>query len=92
MADSPIVCTRHQLATACGVALDTVTDWVRLEGLGAAVVEQGGHGRQQLFDLAMAWKWFVAYRGWLNTAVLEDMKFRAERRLERPARAPRRPR
>jgi phage terminase Nu1 subunit (DNA packaging protein) len=71
-----LLVTRRALARHFGVNADTVTKWLPL-GLGAAVVERGGRGKESTFWLPEAITWHLAWTDELSQHVLEDFEARA---------------
>jgi len=64
--------TRRELAEMLDVHPDSVSRWIP-EGLGAAVIDRQAKG-ELVFDLRIAWRWWLAKHGLLNQLVLDDFK------------------
>lgn len=69
--------TRRELARLLDLHADTLTDALH-RGLRAAVVVQGGHSKESIFDLRIAFRWFLADRGVLEWALADDARLRAK--------------
>lgn len=65
--------TRREVAELLGVHADTLTRKLR-DGLAAAVLEPGGQGAEMIFDLRLAYRWWLAAEGQLNRVVLDDFR------------------
>ncbi len=63
--------TRRELAELLHVHVDTISRRL-LEGLAAAVVHPGGRGEEQVFDLRLALRWWLAAEGHLGQVVRDD--------------------
>lgn len=57
--------TRRELATLLKVHQDTISRKLA-DGLAAAVVKRGRHGEAMVFDLRLAYRWWLASEGQLN--------------------------
>jgi phage terminase Nu1 subunit (DNA packaging protein) len=77
--------SRLRLSELLGLHVETITDLVRTAGLGGAIVRDGGHGVEQVFDLTLAVRWHSAYRCAPNgpknrcapcQEIVDDLKFR----------------
>jgi hypothetical protein len=68
--------TRRQVAEFLSIHPDTLTKKLR-EGLGAAIVDGGGRGREMVFDLRLVVRWHLAEQEVLHRLVLADFRANA---------------
>ena len=62
---------RADVARFLGVHVDSVTKAVAYEGLDAALITRGGHGKAQIFDLRKVFQWDLARK---NPRLLEEIR------------------
>ena len=70
--------SRRDLAKLFQVHPDSITRMLT-QGLKAAVLEPGGRGKELIFDLRLAWKFWLAEHGQLDALVKEDFRACSER-------------
>ncbi len=77
--------SRTYLGEVFGVHVDTVSHWVKTRGLGIAVVDDGGRGKEAYFDpqLAMSWYFTVVRPDIGRSIAIEDMDVRREHMARR---------
>jgi hypothetical protein len=64
--------SRRKLAAQWGRHPETLSHWINAEGLKAAVVVEGGHGRETYLDERLATIWFLARENRLDQITRED--------------------